>query len=139
MDVTLGGRMGGPEVGATFLPGVVAVRHRLKAALAPVAVDGVGLLDLEVWIGGSTTDHGAGGFAATMRYSAARSRLLLTVAVPHEHASHTLPADAAQEVAGWLVRGFAAARVPRSAQGLRLDPVLAALAAVRTAAAGTGA
>lgn len=135
MEVTLSGRMGGPEVGASFLPGVVAVRRALKAALAPVGVDGVSLLDLEVVIGGSITDPD--GFDATLRYSAQRARLLLVVTVPAAEARAVPPEDAARQVVGWLVRGFATARVPRSAQGLVLDPVVDALTSLRATRGGT--
>lgn len=57
MDVTLSGRMGGPETGVPFMAAVVMDRRRLKAALAPLQLAGLAALDITRHVGGSISDH----------------------------------------------------------------------------------
>ncbi|MCG2596595.1 hypothetical protein [Achromobacter insuavis] len=125
MEVTLSGRMGGPEAGIACLPAIVAYRQRLKAALAPLAVDGLAVLDITLHVGGSITDSAAQGFTAQARYLRKPEKLTVAIHVPRRDAE----AEREPDVAAWLLRGLES--MPRSASvaALDLDAVLDALRA----------
>ncbi|GAA3661526.1 hypothetical protein [Microbacterium marinilacus] len=127
MDVSVSGRMGGPETGARYLASIVRLRAMLKAALGEVAVAGVEVTDIELWVGGTVTDHAPGGFSSDVRYFARQQRLLLAVLVPAACARSVDDDLVDRETARWIVRGFEDARMPRSAQRLDLADVSVAL------------
>ncbi|MGS1011637.1 hypothetical protein [Achromobacter anxifer] len=118
MEVSLSGRMGGPEAGVAWLAGIVLLRPRLKSALADLAVAGLRTVDVEMWIGGSITDYGPEGFSSTARYYAKKESLLLVISVPKAVAAASPQARPDQAVQGWLADGFRSAKLPRSAQKL---------------------
>ncbi|ADP16378.1 hypothetical protein AXYL_03058 [Achromobacter xylosoxidans A8] len=57
MEVSLSGRMGGPEAGVAYLAGIVLLRPKLKSALADLSIAGLRTVDVELWIGGRITDY----------------------------------------------------------------------------------
>ncbi len=118
MEVSLSGRMGGPEAGAAWLAGIVLLRPRLKSALADLAVAGLRTIEVEMWIGGSITDYGPEGFSSTARYYAKKESLLLAISVPKAMAAASPQERPEQTVSDWLADGFRSAQLPRSAQKL---------------------
>lgn len=124
MEVTLGGRMGGPETGIRYLAPIVALRPRLKAAFAGIEAPQLKLVEIELWIGGAITDHSAD---TTMRYFAQAERLKVAVGVPEETSRAVAAENEVAAVGRWIADGFASAPVPRSAQKLQLERVAAAL------------
>lgn len=118
MEVSLGGRMGGPEAGVAWLAGIVQLRPKLKSALADLSVDGLRTIDVELWIGGSITDYGPDGFSSTAKYYAKKESLLLAISVPQAVAAAATQERPDQALRGWLADGFNSAKLPRSAQQL---------------------
>ena len=124
MDVTLGARMGGPETGVRYLAPIVALRQRLKGALAGIETPQLQLLEIELWIGGTISDHSAD---TTVRYFGQAERLKVSVGVRAETSRAVETQDELAAVARWIADGFSSARIPRSAQKLQLEPVAEAL------------
>lgn len=118
MEVSLSGRMGGPEAGVAWLASIVQFRPKLKSALADLSVAGLRTLDVELWIGGSITDYGPQGFSSSARYYAKKESLLLAISVPKAVAAASPQERPEQALQGWLADGFTSAKLPRSAQKL---------------------
>ncbi|WP_419343294.1 hypothetical protein ACM1PE_11300 [Achromobacter sp. PD1] len=118
MEVSLSGRMGGPEAGVAWLASIVQLRPKLKSALADLSVAGLRTLDVELWIGGSITDYGPQGFSSSARYYAKKESLLLAISVPKAVAAASPQERPEQALQGWLADGFTSAKLPRSAQKL---------------------
>lgn len=124
MDVTLGARMGGPETGARYLAPIVTLRRRLTEAFAGIETPQLQLLEIELWIGGTISDHSAD---TTLRYFAQAGRIKVSVGVPAEVSRAVEAENELVAVARWITDGFTAARIPRSAQKLQLEHVAEAL------------
>ncbi len=118
MEVSLSGRIGGPEAGVAWLAGIVQLRPKLKSALADLSVAGLRTIDIELWIGGSITDYGPEGFSSTARYYAKKESLLLAISVPKTVAAAATQARPEQTIEDWLADGFSSVKLPRSAQML---------------------
>lgn len=118
MEVSLSGRMGGPEAGVSWLAGIVLLRPRLKSALVDLAVAGLRTIDVEMWIGGNITDYAPEGLSSSARYYAKKESLLLAISVPKAMAAASPQERPDQAVAGWLADGFSSVKLPRSAQTL---------------------
>ncbi len=118
MEVSLSGRIGGPEAGVAWLAGIVQLRPTLKSALADLSVAGLRTIDIELWIGGSITDYGPEGFSSSARYYAKKESLLLAISVPKAVAAASPQERPEQALQGWLADGFTSAKLPRSAQKL---------------------
>ncbi|MBD9428873.1 MULTISPECIES: hypothetical protein [Achromobacter] len=118
MEVSLSCRMGGPEAGAAWLASIVQLRPKLKSALADLSVNGLGTIDIQLWIGGSITDYGPEGFSSTARYYAKKESLLLAISVPKTVAAASPQERPEHTVEDWLADGFRSAQLPRSAQKL---------------------
>lgn len=129
MDVTLSGRMGGPEAGVRFLPAIVTHRPRLKAALADVAVAGLATLHLELFIGGSISEYADGGFQATSRYRRQQQTLTVAIQVPRREAMAVQESGVDAAVSDWVTRGIEAMTLPASVRGLDLRALRTAVAA----------
>lgn len=118
MEVSLGGRMGGPEAGVAWLASIVQLRPKLKSALADLSIAGLRTIDVELWIGGSITDYGPDGFSSTARYYAKKESLLLAISVPKAVAAACTQERPDLVLQAWLADGFNSAKLPRSAQQL---------------------
>lgn len=118
MEVSLSGKMGGPEAGVAWLAGIVLLRPRLKSALADLEVAGLRTIDIQLWIGGSIIDYGPEGFSSTARYYAKKESLLLAISVPKTVAAASPQERPEHTVEDWLADGFRSAQLPRSAQKL---------------------
>jgi len=127
MEVTLGSRMGGPEMGVKFLPGIVQARTWLKSVLEEVSVDGLDVIDVELWISGSVTDYCAAGVSSTTKFSARKRSVCIAICIAIEEASRIDDDSVASAIEGWLVRGFESAALPRSAGNISLSGAVEAL------------
>ncbi|AWH53359.1 hypothetical protein C1924_09300 [Stenotrophomonas sp. ESTM1D_MKCIP4_1] len=127
MEVPLGGRMGGPEMVVKFLAGIVQARIRLKSALEEVFVDGLDVIDVELWISGSVTDYCAAGVSSSTKFSARKRSVRITICIAIEEASRIDDGSIASAIEGWLVRGFESAALPRSAGSIGLSGAVDAL------------
>lgn len=127
MDVTLGGRMGGPEMGVKFLAGIVEARLGLKSALEEVSVDGLEVIDVELWISGGLTDYCAAGISSSTKFSARKRSVRITICIAIEEASRIDDGSIAAAIEGWLVRGLESAALPRSAGNIGLSGAVDAL------------
>jgi hypothetical protein len=127
MEVTLGGRMGGSEMGVKFLPGIVQARTWLKSALEEVSVDGLDVIDVELWISGSVTDYCAAGVSSSTKFSARKRSVRIAICIAIEEASRVDDDSVASAIEGWLVRGFESAALPRSAGNISLSGAVDAL------------
>lgn len=127
MEVTLSGRMGGPEMGINYLVGIVQARPRLKAALADLSVQGVASINVELWISGSITDYCEGEASSSVKYFSKKELLLLSVCIPQRVAQALIHDDAGQVVAAWIAQGFELAALPRSARALEYSAIVGAV------------
>lgn len=127
MEVTLGGRMGGSEMGVKFLPGIVQARIWLKSALEEVSVDGLDVIDVELWISGSVTDYCPAGVSWSTKFSARKRSVCIAICIAIEEASPIDDDSVASAIEGWLVRGFESAALPRSAGNISLSGAVEAL------------
>ncbi|WP_422507813.1 hypothetical protein [Stenotrophomonas sp. GZD-301] len=127
MDVALSGRMGGPEIGANYLVGVVQVRPRLKAALADLSVQGVASINVELWISGSITDYCEGEASSSVKFFSMKGLLVLSVCIPQREAEALIDDDAGQVVAAWIAQGFELAALPRSACAVEYSAIVGAV------------
>lgn len=127
MEVTLGSRMGGPEMGVKLLPGIVQARTWLKSALEEVSVDGLDAIDVELWISGSVTDYCPAGVSSSTKFSARKRSVRIAICIAIEEASPIDDDSVASAIEGWLVRGFKSAALPRSAGNISLSGAVEAL------------
>ncbi|AWH45665.1 Imm12 family immunity protein [Stenotrophomonas sp. ZAC14A_NAIMI4_1] len=127
MEVTLSGRMGGPEMGVKVLPGIVQARTWLKSAFEEVSVDGLDVIDVELWISGSVADYCAAGVSSSTKFSARRRSVRIAICIAIEEASRIDDDSVASAIEGWLVRGFESAALPRSAGSISLSGAVEAL------------
>lgn len=79
VELTMSCRFGGPEHSPA--DGVL-LRRALVPALAPIAVDGLDVLDVRLTLGGSITSGEGHGGVHNLRYSAARKRITVNLVVP---------------------------------------------------------
>jgi len=115
MEVTLSGRMGGPEVGVKYQAEIVQARASLKSAFAELSIDGLETIDVELWISGSLTGYCPERISSSARFSAKKKSGLLVVCVAKDEASSIDDGIAASAIGDWLIRGFSSAKLPRSA------------------------
>jgi len=127
VEVTLSGRMGGSEMGVKFLPGIVQARTWLKSALEEVSVDGLDVIDVELWISGSVTDYCAAGVSSSTKFSARKRSVRIAICIAIEEASRIDDDSVASAIEGWLVRGFESAALPRSAGNICVSGAVDAL------------
>ena len=129
MEVTLAGRMGGPETGTRCLAGVVQTRSRLKSALAPLTVTGLEALHIDLALGGSISDYSPGGIQATARYLAKKHTLNVLVCVPRAAVEAAADAGMPSAILAWLVHGLDTMTLSAPARALDLETVRSALRA----------
>ncbi len=127
MEVTLSGRLGGPEVGVKFQPEIVQARARLKFAFAELSIDGLETIDVELWISGSLTEYCPEGISSSVRFYAKKKSVLLAVCVGKDEATSVDDDCAASAIGGWLTRGFESAKLPRSAGRIDFSGVAGAV------------
>ena len=127
MEVTLGSRMGGPEMGVKLRPGIVQARTWLKSALEEVSVDGLDVIDVELWISGSVTDYCPAGVSSSTRFSARKRSVRIAICIAIEEASPIDDDSVASAIERWLVRCLESAALPRSAGNISLSGAVDAL------------
>lgn len=129
MEVTLAGRMGGPETGTRGLAAVVQTRSRLKSALAPLTVTGLEALHIDLALGGSISDYSPGEIQATARYLAKKHTLNVLVCVPRAAVEAAADADMPSTIMGWLLHGLDTMTLSAPARKLDLETVRSVLRA----------
>lgn len=129
MEVTLTGRMGGPETGTRCLAAVVQVRSRLKAALAPLTVARLDALHIDLALGGSISDYSPGEIQATARYLARKHTLNVLVCVPRAAVEAATEAGMPSAILGWLLHGLDTMTLSAPAHKLDLETVRSTLRA----------
>ncbi|MGE8258395.1 MAG: Imm12 family immunity protein [Stenotrophomonas sp.] len=110
-----------------FLPGIVQARTWLKSALEEVSVDGLDVIDVELWISGSVTDYCPAGVSSSTKFSARRRSVRIAICIAIEEASRIDDDSVASAIEVWLVRGFESAALPRSAGNISLSGAVDAL------------
>lgn len=123
MDFSLSGRMGGPEVGARYLSGIVKMRSRFKAALASVDMPDVLTLDAELWLSGSITEYCEASFSSSAKYFKKKKALLVFFCVPKDEINFGREDQADQDVCRWLIKGFNSVELPKSAENIQFSVV----------------
>ena len=81
MEVTLSGRMGGPEMAVKYHAEIVQARASLKSAFAELSIDGLETIDVELWISGSLTEYCPERISSSARFSAKKKVLCLLSAL----------------------------------------------------------
>jgi len=114
-------------MGVKFLPGIVQARAWLKSALEDVSVDGLDVIDVELWISGSVTDYCAAGVSSSTKFSARKRSVRIAICIAIEEASPIDDDSFASAIEGWLARGFESAALPRSAGNISLSGAVEAL------------
>lgn len=127
MDVTLSGRMGGPETGVKYLPQVVQARARLKSAFEVVSIEGLETIDVELWISGSLTEYCPAGLSSSARFSAKKKSVVLAICIAKDDAAAVDDDSTASAIGDWLIRGFESVKLPRSAGKIEFSGAVDAL------------
>jgi len=129
MEVTLAGRMGGPETGTRCLVAVAQTRSDLKSALAPLSVTGLDALHIDLALGGSISDYSPAEIQATARYLARKHTLNVLVCVPRAAVDAAAEAGMPETILGWLLHGLDTMALSAPARKLDLETVRNALRA----------
>jgi Immunity protein 12 len=79
MELTLSGRMGGPEVGERVHARLVSLRRALKAEFTTLQVPEVATLDLTLFFSGSISSYGGKGEAPGIRYRKAKKEVSMDI------------------------------------------------------------
>jgi len=119
VNVTLNGRMGGPETGVRCLAAIVMLRPKLKAALAPLAVPGLATLDITLWLGGSISACAGPGVEASAKYYAKKETLNVVISVPRAEVDAMGDAATPEAIAACVAQGLE--QMPLSAAARALD------------------
>ncbi|MBK0055334.1 hypothetical protein IAE41_13815 [Stenotrophomonas sp. S39] len=85
------------------------------------------VIDVELWISGSVTDHCAAGVSSTTKFSARKRSVSIAICIAVEEASRIDDDSVASSIERWLVRGFESAALPRSAGNISLSGAVDAL------------
>ena len=135
MEMSLSGRMGGPEAGR-FHASLVRLRQRGKEALASLEVLGVETCEIAVWISGSLTDYASGAAETgtssssthtSMKYFSRDSRLTVNIVIGRSTVERVADGSEETALAEWISTGFDDAHRPRSVQKLDVTPIATSL------------